>query len=139
MRWQVILMAILFLPCSIMDIRTKRLPVWFMLVIALLAIIGNLWLENVLWNTLAGAALGVLLLVIHLFAKTSIGAGDGILVVAIGCAIGFWETISTLLIALSLAAIVGLVCLFVLHKKKQLALPFAPFLAVGYMVIILFR
>lgn len=71
-----------------------------------------------------------------LFKKESMGGGDIKLMFILGLALGFPEAILTVF----LASFIGLpVSLWILYKKKNHEIPFGPFLAVGAIIILLFR
>ncbi len=71
-----------------------------------------------------------------LFKKESMGGGDIKLMFILGLTLGFPEAILTVF----LASFIGLpVSLWILYKKKNHEIPFGPFLAVGAIIILLFR
>lgn len=88
---------------------------------------------ELLTSSLTGCLLGSgLLLTIALFTNGGIGGGDIKLTAVLGFIIGSWKITCLLFTAASIAAIFMLFIHFI--TKKAAAIPFAPFLLVGYML-----
>ncbi len=74
---------------------------------------------------------GMMLLILALLTKESIGYGDGLTVMVVGLWLGKMFTLYTLWLAVSASGIFGLVN--VLRKKKE-PMPFVPFLLLGAVI-----
>lgn len=107
-----------------------------------LAGIGNLlrWERNV-WEIGGGLLLGALLLLVSILSRNAIGKGDAILVMFLGTALGFGETLLIFWFASLAAAGLG-ICFWLLGKRKgsgkklrNYALPFVPILSLTSLVI----
>ena len=123
---------------SALDVRSRRLPV------SLLACgIGAACVYQVFWGTvpsgisLAGAAIGVLFLVVSKITGEALGYGDSILILGLGIYLGFWNLLGLLVIAFFIAAGFAMVVLAIRHFKRKAILPFVPFLLTGYVAILL--
>lgn len=77
---------------------------------------------------------GMMLLVLALLTKESIGYGDGLTVMASGLWLGGRFTLYTLWLAVSAAGVFGLVNFL---RKKKGPLPFVPFLLLGMLITII--
>ncbi len=85
----------------------------------------------------SGLVIGVFLLVVAWLSQGEIGMGDGVLFLVTGLLFGVIENCILLLISLMLTGTVG--CLLILFRKlgRRGVLPFAPFVCVGYGVMLL--
>ena len=88
---------------------------------------------------LGGASVGVVLLVIGYLTKEKIGYGDGILFVATGIYLGFWNNLILLWLSTSLAGIYGIILMLLKKKKKDSEIPLVPFVLGVYVVTLIFN
>lgn len=127
---------VLFIPCVAMDVCKKKLPVLYMLLFSILAVLCNVIFH---WAGLLemglGAVLGLLFMGFSALTKGSIGMGDGLMIAAMGLWCGIFSASAMTLLGFLFAAVFGL--LYILFTKKSLksTLPFAPFLAVASLCI----
>ena len=80
----------------------------------------------------AGAGTGIVFLIISKVTDESFGYGDSILILIMGGFLGFWNILTVLLTAFSMAALFSS---FMLIRKKfhrKSAFPFVPFLTASY-------
>ena len=87
------------------------------------------------WDLLAGAAVGALLLLYGKITGESVGYGDGVLFMVTGVFLGFWKNIELLMAASFLAACYAGVLIFVKKKTKQECFPFVPFVWVSSILL----
>ena len=83
-------------------------------------------------STAAGAGVGIVFLVVSRVTDESLGYGDSILILIMGGFLGFWNILSLLVAAFSMAALFSI---FMLLRKKfhrKSAFPFVPFLTAAY-------
>lgn len=133
--FQFIAVAVLLGIGSVMDIRTREIPNWISIVVALSAIM-NFRFEN-LW--------GIIVAVIFFSVALStgkIGGGDVKLIAALSIVCGLWGSLALLLFA-QIAMLVFYAGYFLFckinGKTASKSLPFVPFITFGYlMTIILF-
>ncbi len=118
---------------SVMDIRTKRLNLLFLLSGAAFVIAGGFCGRNIHPVFLAaGGAVGIIFLLISRFTEESFGYGDSILILITGGFLGFWNILTLLTAAFLMASMFSA---FMLIKKKfsrKSAFPFVPFLFAAY-------
>ena len=129
--------AISILLCigSYMDIKTREIPNWISVIVAMTAII-NFRLEN-LW----GLIVAVIFFSVAL-ATGKIGGGDVKLIAALSIVCGLWGSFALLLFAqISMLIFYAGNCVFrkINGKAAEKSLPFVPFITFGYvMATILF-
>ncbi|MCX4357875.1 MAG: A24 family peptidase [Oscillospiraceae bacterium] len=120
---------------SYMDIKTREIPNWISVIVAMTAII-NFRLEN-LW----GLIVAVIFFSVAL-ATGKIGGGDVKLIAALSIVCGLWGSFALLLFAqISMLIFYAGNCVFrkINGKAAEKSLPFVPFITFGYvMATILF-
>ncbi|MCD7738996.1 MAG: hypothetical protein LUH58_08185 [Lachnospiraceae bacterium] len=118
---------------SVHDIREKSLPLWLLLA-GVFLLGGMSLLQNEPETVLAGCIPGMVLLLLAVALPQSLGAGDGLTVLAVGMAWGFGDCCQWLLLGFLLAAGVSLWKMAVRKEngKEQIALvPFLFLAAIG--------
>ena len=117
------------------DIKTRKIRsmsiIVFALVGAILSFLNGNWFD---WRLILGFIPGIIVLFLGLLTKETIGYGDGLVVLALGCYLNIFEIIGLSMLALTLAAVFLIV---VYHKGKKELLPFVPFLFVAHLIVIL--
>lgn len=123
---------------SVQDFR-ERMISGMLLAVGAAAAVGSqiIWNRYSVWECIGGLLIGLLFIGISRLTRESLGYGDSILITILGIYIGVWNLMYVLLIAFLLSAICAVLILikFCFHRKK--ALPFIPFLTVGYMSFVL--
>lgn len=118
------------------DIRTRKVPEELLMMMGILAAGYQFWTKEVTWNLMIGGLLiGLIFLVISYVTRESLGYGDSILICILGLFVGATELIEILMIAWLGTAVVSMVLLTRKKFGKKLAVPFVPFLALGYSVV----
>lgn len=146
-----ILLALLCLLLGLLawiDLRAGIIPDWLNLAIALIglidAILAGGWLAG-LAAGIEGAAVGLLVwLLRHLYFKTRNVQGLGLGDVKFLAAAGIWTGIAGLPMLLLVAAGTALISVGALQwagrpMRRQMAIPFGPFLAIGLLVTLVVR
>ena len=134
-RWLLcqILFAGYMIVLAVMDIKWKKLSLPVLLSGVFLIVAGLLCGREVPGILLAaGAGTGIVFLIISKVTNESFGYGDSILILLMGGFLGFWNILTVLLTAFSMAA---LFAVFMLIRKKfhrKSAFPFVPFLTISY-------
>ena len=131
---QGVLFSFLLLAASYTDIKRREIPdtVCVFLVLA--------GLMNFSYINLLGIFVALPLLIAAVLKENSIGGGDIKLTASAGIVLGFWKGTYGLIIGLSLLVVFYL--LFVLISKikkkqvaKNLSMPLAPFLGIGFVIM----
>lgn len=119
---------------SYMDIKTREIPNWISVIIALTAVI-NFRLDN-LW----GIIVAVIFFSVAL-ATEKIGGGDVKLIAALSVVCGLWGSFALLLFA-QISMLIFYAGKYILckinGKTASKSLPFVPFIFIGYLVTKIF-
>ena len=131
---QGMLFSSLLLAASYTDIKKREIADAIPMFIALISLL-NFKLTNQL-----GIVIGLPFLIAAVLVKGSIGGGDIKLTGSIGMVLGFWKGIYGLILSLSFLVLFYLLLrLGSKIRKRQVArnlsLPLAPFLGIGFMII----
>ena len=126
--------------CGLEDIKIKRIRLAVVNIFAILGIVFHIIYERITWlDMLGGAAVGVLLLIIGYFSKEKIGYGDGLLFMATGIYLGFWNNLVLLWLSTSLAGIYGLILMLFKKRKRDSEIPLVPFMLAVYVISLIFN
>ena len=79
----------------------------------------------------------MVMLLVSWVTKESIGAGDGLMLIACGVFMELWITVTLLMIAFGLVGLTALYMIVVKKKGKGYRLPFLPYLLVAYLCILI--
>ena len=131
---QGLLFSSLLMVASYTDIKRREIPN------IICVLIGLAGLLDFNFNNLFGMAIGIPFVIAAIIKEDSIGGGDIKLVASIGIVLGFWKGIYGLILGLSFLVLFYL--LIVLKSKvmkkqvaRNLPMPLAPFLGIGFMII----
>lgn len=123
---------------SFVDILYHRIPIAALVIANILAFVhqatagaGNIWL------TAGGAGVGVCFLIISKVTREKIGYGDSWAILILGIYLGFWRVLETLVGAFFILSAASMICLAGKKMSRRQALPFYPFLAIGYLFCML--
>ena len=132
--FQGILFSSLLMTASYTDIKRREIPDAIPMLMALISLL-NFKLSNQF-----GIVIGLPFLIAAVLVEGSIGGGDIKLAGSAGMVLGFWKGIYSLILGLSFLVLFYL--LLVLGSKirkrqvaRNLSLPLAPFLGLGFMII----
>ena len=136
-----ICLLVLMLICSVVDIRTKEIPLWEIAICAVLSTAkvvldlrgGEADIAGIIFSLLPGA----FLLVLSFITKEGIGYGDGLMVLLMGPALGAEGLILGMLIAFFASSFFSAILLIIKKVKKNYRIPFIPFMTIGMGVMIL--
>lgn len=137
--WKEVLTAAWLVPMSIVDIKSKRVPVW-MLAAAAAAAVGVLLYEGVSgglsgWQECRALVPGGVLLLVA-YATGKAGPADGIVLMLLGIFMGYKDCVAASLGGLFLIALFSAALLMLHRAKKNTRIPFIPFLALGWLLVI---
>ncbi len=118
---------------SLEDIKTQTLEARILIGFGVLAVILEIFYVKANWTeVLAGAALGILALMMAWLSKESIGYGDGVVMLIMGICCGLNIMLETFLLAIMILAVVSMVMMIKKGVILNLRIPFIPCLFVGY-------
>lgn len=135
-----IALSSILLTASIIDIRDKIIPDKLMtLGIVLGAVIMILNNRTSIKSALLGAVIcGGTIALISIITKGAIGMGDAKLFACIGIFLGLQNTLGVMLISIMLSGLTGVILLTFKVANRKTTLPFAPFISVSTMFIVIF-
>ena len=120
---------------SIEDIRKKEILLWEILTCAFLSVAaaGLSFYEGSFdtLGTLLSLLPGAVMLFLSLITRGGIGLGDGLIILAAGPALGFYDLFMALMTAIVLSGFFSGILLILKRAKRKTKIAFAPFLAVG--------
>ena len=114
------------------DIRKKETSLVITCVFAFLGVMTALYNRNVNVMYFVPPLVGGCFLGLSAVSGNQIGAGDGVLLIALGTVLEMEEYLRTLCLALGSCGLWALILLGILRKKKTTELPFVPFVLLGY-------
>lgn len=133
--WIWICMTGWLLVSSVMDIRTRRLPVWLLIVGSVLSAAAILYQKSGYLEMVWGVMPGLLLLAIA-FTTRKAGYGDGIVLSCLGMMLGGEKSLLLFGLSSFLLALCSLVLLVFRKVGRNTGMPFLPFLTAAWIVVI---
>lgn len=122
---------------SIRDIRKREISMISVGIFGVLGIVLQLISDASNWySMLAGALVGVVVLLSAKITCEKIGYGDGWLLVVTGIYLGFRYNLFLFAIALFLSAVVSMVLMVFKKVNRKSAIPFIPFVLGGYCIML---
>lgn len=123
---------------TVLDIRSKRLPIWMLGIGGAVAVVFQLfWQQEPFILIAAGGAVGIVFLAVSKVTEEAFGYGDSVLIGILGIYLGFWNLLNLLVVTFLLAAGAAMAVLIKQRFHRKTVLPFVPFLETGYLIIVL--
>ena len=120
------------------DLKMQKLPLWFLLSFGLGGLLFNLICPyQGLQELLAGIIVGALFLLAGWVSRESIGYGDGIGLMVLGCMEGVQRMIPVIFGAFLLSAVFGMWKLVGRRESRESTMPFFPFLLIAWMGVLI--
>ncbi len=88
-------------------------------------------------DTFAAFLPGVVLILVAVATRQSVGYGDGLMTLSFSPALGLWNTCMGLIVAMVLSAVASILILVLKKGDRNTKLPFVPFITLGVGVTIL--
>lgn len=125
---------------SLFDIKFKRLPeLWIFLGITAAVIVRILYTVLPFSSYIMASFIGLTFIAVSFFTKEKIGYGDGLVILFVGILSGVENLLFVIFQAFFLCAFTGILLLLTQGKKKDLSLPFVPFIFVAFVLLIVFQ
>lgn len=123
---------------SIQDIRKKVVPVWLLLVLVIIAVVGEYMTSGAISrHALLGVCPGIFM-IISGKVTGQIGVGDGLLVLAIGILIGLYMSLYMIMFAFLMAlCFFGFIRFY--RRAQSKTIPFIPFISVSFFIVLLLK
>ena len=122
---------------SYLDLKEQKLPLWFLFGFWGCGLLFNLFCPyQSLEELLAGMIVGAVFLLAGWASRESIGYGDGIGLVVLGCMEGVRRMIPVIFGAFLLSAVFGMWKLIGKRESRESTMPFFPFLLIAWMGVL---
>lgn len=120
---------------SVIDIQFRKIPVEILGMANLAVILYQLTVRKEdFWLIAGGAAVGIAFLFFSRATRERMGYGDSWAILILGIFLGLWGLLEVLASAFVLLTIVSVILLARKKMSRRCAVPFYPFLAVGYLI-----
>lgn len=135
--------AIFLLPCVIWDIRTQKIPRWYLRIWlaagcvgeAIFLIMGRLWWQQCLLSLVPGA----FLILLAILTREKIGLGDGICFLIIGLMEGAFACAMIMILSFLFSSVYGGYLFLCKRAGRNKRLPFLPFITGAVAAEMVFR
>ncbi|SEG35163.1 leader peptidase (prepilin peptidase) / N-methyltransferase [Butyrivibrio sp. Su6] len=131
----------LLLLSAFSDIRKKEISIWIVICMALLSLSdGAIALFNgkrTIDDLIVCIVPGVIMMLLALLSRQSIGYGDGLIILAIGMTFGISKLAVGIAIALFTSGIMSIFLIAIRKAKRNDTFPFVPFIFAGMVVSVL--
>lgn len=133
-----LILAIMLIIYSIQDIKRKKINL-LLLIIVIPILLVCLYIEDKLRinSYLFGLILGIGLYIFSILSRGQFGRGDAVIIGIIGLGTGFWNSLIIFFYGLLLAAVYSAILLVKNGFKRNIKIPFVPFLFLGYLCFII--
>lgn len=122
---------------AVSDARRKEIPLAPGIVCAAGIVILQVWRGGSVFIWFSGILVGIFLYAVSMISRGQVGRGDAFVYLITGTALGFAENLELLLVSLTLASIAALYLLVIRKKAGKYRIPFVPFTAAAYGVVML--
>ena len=120
---------------SIVDIKFKKIPIAFLILLILYClIVGGIEHQWILAEMILNVFPGIVFVLLALIYKNTIGLGDGLVICVIGLSCGWINTISILVTAFLLCFLYSGLLLIMRKGKLKTKIAFLPFLLLASIV-----
>ena len=120
------------------DLKYQRLPEVLLLVCSVLVGCFRIWHireSAMLW--IVGSVIGITFFLISKCTKEAFGYGDSWVILLLGIFLGARKVLALLTIAFFLSLVVGGILLIRSKWSRKKTIPFLPFLAIGYLGVLI--
>ena len=123
---------------SYQDIRTKTFSLRILAAFGVVAsLVVVLRINDGMALYLAGAVIGLFLLILSLITKGKIGIGDALMFMITGALLGINANVSLLYLTCLLSGLFALILLITKKKNRQERIPLAPFTLASFLVLMI--
>lgn len=128
-----IICIVLLLSASLSDVKTKTISIFTPIAGIAVGVLLLITSENKL-SLLYGMIFGTVMLLFSIFSKNNFGVGDGLMIVVMGMLLGIRACFESVIVALILVMLAGVILIVIRKNWRKVQLPFLPFLLVGVIV-----
>ncbi len=118
------------------DYRKRKINVYFLLTGGIIGLLVHLYsMEFDIIEILFGMGIGIMILLYGFLLGGGVGFADGMILIVSGIFLGFEKNLEVFVAGLFLVGITSLFLSFIKKKGRTYRIPFAPFLLVGYLFV----
>lgn len=126
------LIFIMLVPQTVADIKYKEISVFPNVIVII--ILHILVIRGEISDHIIPMLPGLFFLLLSFTLKESLGGGDGIILILIGCILGFFQAINIMIAACMLSSVYSLFLILIEKKDFKEETPFLPFLFLGTII-----
>ncbi len=134
--WFDLITGVWLFAVSIMDIRSRKVPVWTLVMGGVLTSAACICQKNGYPDIARGMLPGIFLL-LTAFVTGKAGYGDGVVLLFLGMTAGAGESFIIFGISLFLAALFSVLLLALRKAGRNTGIPFLPFLTAAWLIVML--
>ena len=118
------------------DYRKRKINVYFLLTGGIIGLLVHLYsMEFDIIEILFGMGIGIMILLYGFLLGGGVGFADGMILIVSGIFLGFEKNLEVFVAGLFLVGITSLFLSLIKKKGRTYRIPFAPFLLVGYLFV----
>ena len=118
------------------DYRKRKINVYFLLTGGIIGLLFHLYsMEFGIIEILFGMGIGIMILLYGFLLGGGVGLADGMILIVSGIFLGFEKNLEVFIAGLFLVGITSLFLSGIKKKGRTYRIPFAPFLLVGYLFV----
>ena len=118
------------------DYRKRKINVYFLLTGGIIGLLVHLYsMEFDIIEILFGMGIGIRILLYGFLLGGGVGLADGMILIVSGIFLGFEKNLEVFVAGLFLVVITSLFLSVIKKKGRTYRIPFAPFLLVGYLFV----
>lgn len=118
------------------DYRKRKINVYFLLTGGIIGLLVHLYsMEFDIIEILFGMGIGIMILLYGFLLGGGVGFADGMILIVSGIFLGFEKNLEVFIAGLFLVGITSLFLSVIKKKGRTYRIPFAPFLLVGYLFV----
>lgn len=118
------------------DYRKRKINVYFLLTGGIIGLLFHLYsMEFDIIEILFGMGIGIMILLYGFLLGGGVGLADGMILIVSGIFLGFEKNLEVFIAGLFLVGITSLFLSVIKKKGRTYRIPFAPFLLVGYLFV----
>ena len=118
------------------DYRKRKINVYFLLTGGIIGLVVHLYsMEFDIIEILFGMGIGIMILLYGFLLGGGVGLADGMILIVSGIFLGFEKNLEVFVAGLFLVGITSLFLSVIKKKGRTYRIPFAPFLLVGYLFV----
>ena len=118
------------------DYRKRKINVYFLLTGGIIGLLVHLYsMEFDIIEILFGMGIGIMILLYGFLLGGGVGFADGMIPIVSGIFLGFEKNLEVFVAGLFLVGITSLFLSVIKKKGRTYRIPFAPFLLVGYLFV----